>query len=69
MDNLTIHTYTYFFPIYIHSYTRTHMNALARASVDGIHDRFAQSLYSYAYVCVYVYIYASSWCATSMYTI
>lgn len=46
------------------------MNALARAYVDGIHDRFAQSLvYSYAYVCVYVYIYASSWCATSMYTI
>lgn len=41
--SLRDYTHIYLLSIYIYTYIRTHMNALACAYIDGINDRFAQS--------------------------
>ena len=51
------YAYIHVFSFYIHTYTRTHMNALARAYIEGIHDRFAQSFRLLLHMCVCICVY------------
>lgn len=57
--NFSLITPTYPLSIYIYTYIRTHMNALACAYVDCIHNRFVQSRpawLSLCCMCVCVYL-------------
>ena len=51
------HTYILEYTYNTITYTRTHMNALARAYIEGIHDRFAQSFRLLLHMRVYVFTY------------